>query len=657
MQKLSDTYFANLPAEDFVEVAQTKIDDYYQYIQSTGIQAKWKRVWRQYHGQRAKDSNAALFSLEDVQSAGSQGELSYLNVNHYRNVIQHVLTLTTAQRPAFDARPINSDYKSQTQAILGNGILDYYLREKDLEVYLKVAVEHAILFGEGHVLLQWDQGAGQPYAVNEDGRILKEGDISYCNLSPFDVIRDVNSVKQQRDWVIARKYENRFNLAARYPEQAEDVLSVSDDSSKNFNSQFKNKRETDERAVYIFMHARTDAVPSGRLTIFCENGVVLLDGGLPYREIPLFSILPNKIESTQFGYTPAFDGLQLQEAINVLSSTIYSNQKTFGVQNIWQKPGNNLTIQQLSEGMNLLESLEKPEPLQLTATPGEIFNFRNTLINEMETVFGINSVVRGNPEASLKSGSALALVVSQAVQFNSGLQQAYNQLLESTGTSTLMLLRDFAKTKRVASILGRNSRPFQKEFSGDDLAQFNRVVVEQASAVSKTSAGRIEIANQLLQTGLIRNPEEYLQVINTGKLEPLIESQTNELLLIRSENEELRDGNEVQAILTERHDLHVQEHMSVLSNPESKKNPLLVANALSHIQQHIDLWKTMDPSLLQLLKMQPAPQGVNAAPNLPQTMNANPAGNMPNMPNMPSTPPNAPAQTNDLAQQAMPPLK
>ena len=52
----------------------------------------------------------------------------------------------------------------------------------------------------------------------------------------------------------------------------------------------------------------------------------------------------------------------------------------------------------------------------------------------METLSGVNSVARGNPEASLQSGTALAMVQSQALQFMSGLQQSYIQLIEDVGT-------------------------------------------------------------------------------------------------------------------------------------------------------------------------------------------------------------------------------
>jgi hypothetical protein len=48
-----------------------------------------------------------------------------------------MITMTTANRPALETRAINTDYKSQVQTKLGNGLLDYYMREANMESFLQ----------------------------------------------------------------------------------------------------------------------------------------------------------------------------------------------------------------------------------------------------------------------------------------------------------------------------------------------------------------------------------------------------------------------------------------------------------------------------------------------------------------------------------------
>jgi replicative DNA helicase len=52
-----------------------------------------------------------------------------------------------------------------------------------------------------------------------------------------------------------------------------------------------------------------------------------------------------------------------------------------------------------------------------------------------------------------------------------------------------------------------------------------------------TIAGRVQMAEQLLQMNLIKSPQQYFQVMNTGRLDVMFEGEERELLLIKSENE------------------------------------------------------------------------------------------------------------------------
>ena len=46
-----------------------------------------------------------------------------------------------------------------------------------------------------------------------------------------------------------------------------------------------------------------------------------------------------------------------------------------------------------------------------------------------------------------------------------------------------------------------------KEFTGDDLTSVNRVIVDVGNPLARTTAGRVEMAEQLLQMGVIKTPQ------------------------------------------------------------------------------------------------------------------------------------------------------
>lgn len=652
-----DEYFALLPKEEIGAELIRRTEDWYTNLGTMGIYRKMRRSYAAYFGYSA-DSRG--INSTEVISGGEQGELSLLKVNHFRNLMQHMLVMTTASRPAMDARAINTDYKSIAQTLLANGILDYYMREKKLERYLKTATEYALIFGEGYIRLEWDSSEGEEYSVDpQTQRIVYSGDIKYSVLNPLDVIRDVYAPdNQDPDWIIVRHFKNRFELIAKYPEFREEILGADtkDHIDMTFNFNFRLQTGSDLIPVYEFYHRKSEALPMGRQVVFVSQDAVFYDGALPYKDIPVYRIAPADFIGTPYGYSVAFDLLALQDVVDSLYSIIVTNQSTFGVQNILLPQGHNIGFSQLSGNLNILEydpAAGKPEALNLTATPAEIFNFVNKVEATMETISGVNSVARGNPEANLRSGNALALIQSMAIQFNSGLQQSYAQLIEDVGTATITTLRDFAATPRIAMIVGKNNRSYLKEFKGSDLDQINRVVVDVGNPLAKTTAGKLEMANNLLQQGLIKTPEDYIMVMKTGNLDTMLDGTTSELALMDMENERLRDGVVVHATILDSHVLHIKEHKSVINSPEARENNEVVQATLAHIQEHINMLKTADPNLMQILGQPslqqpqqqgqmpppggPAPKG-GGAPSNPQATDPNAADNVPGLPSLPKNP-------------------
>ena len=628
-----DIYFSADTSDNLVQYLEKRSFQWFQTLSESNYMYKIQRSWQSYHGVYYENSHAISFS-------GEQGELVNLAINHYRNIAQNILTMVTSTRPAFQARAINTDYKSQAQTTLANGLLEYYMRDKRLEQDLKKAVEYAIVMGSGYIKMEWNATSGKIYDYTDPelgpmgeeirpGYPIYEGDVEFTVLSPFDVVFDTTKESTKHDWQLCRSFKNKFDLIAKFAADDEDlkqkILAVktkSEDQSRRI--ALNAFDETVDVPVYEFFHRPTEALPKGRYVLYLNKDVILVDTALPYRNLPIFRISPSDILGTPYGYTAMFDLLPIQDSVNSLYSTILTNQSTFGVQNIYAQRDANLTMAELSSGLNLIEgdpNTAPPQPLNLTQTPGEIFNFLQMLERAMETVSGINSVARGNPDPkqNLRSGNALALIQSQAIQFISGLQQSYIYLIEDVGTNLVLLLQDFASVPRVAEISGKASASLMEEFTGDDLSDIHRVIVDAGNALAQTTAGRLEMATQLLQMNLIKTPEEYLSIVTTGKLEVMTEGQNKELLTIRAENEELFAGKiDVIAVLTDEHNLHIREHRAVLADPKLRQDSALVDRVLGHIQEHINILS--DPGVAQILQQMGQVPIAPMMPPQPQAM-------------------------------------
>jgi hypothetical protein len=104
--------------------------------------------------------------------------------------------------------------------------------------------------------------------------------------------------------------------------------------------------------------------------------------------------------------------------------------------------------------------------------------------------------------------------------------------------------------------------------------------------------------------GLITTPQQYLMVIETGKLEVMTDDVVNPEYVIKSENERLVSGEPVVAVFTDNHAMHIKEHAAVLADPELRFDQELVKRVDAHMQEHLNLLRTTDPQTLQMLGQQ-----------------------------------------------------
>lgn len=615
-----DVYWATLDPEELAPELNNRVDDYYMWVQATGRRSLWALAYSQY--------NMALMTGAVMNYSGAEDEYNLISVNQCRNILKHLMNLTVSQRPAFEPRSTNTDSKSQSQTIIARSLLEYYSREKHMERRIRTALEFASLYGEGFVTATWESDDGEIIAVNPDTQIpVREGDVVYNVYEPMDVVRDVAATSSANlPWYIVRSFVNRWDLIAKYPEHTEDIQGASSvrDPMRNFQlnglATAIQATGTDLIEVFEFFHQRTAALPEGRYCKFLYGSGALLASVLPYHKMPVYRLSADDIQGQPFGYGTIFDLLQIQQAVDASYSTIQTNQSTFGVQNIAVPKGSNLTSTQVTGGMNLIEYNNtanggKPEVLNLLSTSPELFNHLNKLESVMETLGGINSVVRGEVPSAGMSGAAMALLQSQAVQFVQGLQSSYVQLLEDLGTATIATLRDYATTKRVVQIVGKTNKSKLAEFNGDDLSTVNRVQVDVGNPLTRTTAGKLELAQMMLTAGMIKTPQELLGVIETGNLDTMTEGPMNELISIKSENETLGDGEPVPVMITDDHALHLSEHKALINDPEVRKDPARLQVAMQHIQEHWALWS--DPAngpFLAALGQAPAPGGAPPAP-------------------------------------------
>lgn len=631
---------ANESPEGVVASLEERIKAWYTYVQASGLLDLWRRAH--------KAAYAGQVSGGRLQKTGENDEFTKLGINHYGNLKQHMLTMVTSQRQYFESKAANADHASQAQTIIANSLVETVMREKDLEFVSQQVCDYALMFGEGWCHKEWDWEAGTavttedapeppetegasvskifPEREGEEGKEAApkpieqprmSGDIKFYARTPLDVVRDhFRDSSNDHDWYTVRVPTNRWDLIAKNPDLREQLLKCPSkleqeaDYPRLVGPLETGEVESDEIWVWWFFHRKSPALPDGRMVAFVDAETILVDDSLKYREIPLYRLASQDVAGTTQGYSSLFDLLAPQQMLNATVSTIVSNLAAFGVQNIWMPEGTRLTVDQLKGGLKVFTGGgTKPESLDLFSLPAEVIKFLDLLEKWLETLSGVNSVARGNPEASLKSGSALALVQSQAIQFLALIQKAYIKFLETVATGTVKDFQEFGDAPHILTITGKDKRQYVREFTKRDIDQISRVQIQVGNPLSGTIAGRVNMVEQLGNLGLIETPEQYFQVMQTGRMEPATESIQAQLMLVKSENEMLSKGETPTAITYEDHPLHLKEHGVVLSSPDARREPAVVQAALKHIAEHLKLWREADPEMLMIMGVKPPQAG------------------------------------------------
>ncbi len=682
--KKTDKYWAE---QQDLEIFHSKLsglnEDWYEFLEESGIGYVAQRSYRAYYGSHLNSSqDGALFGGAGgggIERGGKKGEIAKTKVNHFRNVILHAIQLATSTQPAFKSVAVNNDYKSQAQALLSDNIWEYYYKEYALNKLRIDTLETAYIAGEGFAFAPWNDSAGQPVMADQAGSEIFSGDLEYHgSLSTFDVARDVESREahiQNHSWVIVRFRVNKWDLVAAYPDSKDYILgstNVEDTYNSNLSGEWlrasNDEADTDQIEVFTFLHKKSPALEQGRATVFVRGGI-LDDTPFDYDKYPLYRVAAANVKDSCVGYSPSFDLIAVQHGLDITTTAVMTNNANNAVQKIWTKKNDPLTVEEIESDMVHMQSDEKPEGINLTASAKETYNLRTELKGEIETLSGINATVRGQPPTSLKSGAALALVVSQAVEFGSMMEASLTEFMEELATDTIINLQKHSESPRLIEIMGKGNRPFAKEFVGQDISLIRRVIAQTVNPLSKTIAGRLELAKELSERGIIKDPGDYVEVLMTGRVDGITQGTAHEQLSITEENEALQAGEEVQVIIFENHPLHIREHTSLLYSPNAKGDPELVTRVLGHIQQHLDNWRKMDPAMLAVLGIPPMPMGqgpgmtppqqnkggppppppgpMMAPEPPPESMPVGPPPGMvdgPNMPSMPNMPEGSPPQ-------------
>ena len=589
---MSNEYWARAPKAEIANEIMGKWIDHHDWLSSSGL----KNV--------IQDCYNAFYSFEKGGfgiTKSVDGSSANIKVQHLKSLVQRVHSIVTQAKLAYQPKAINSDAASQITSDFAKGLLEYYGDEKDMTRVVSDMVEMGLICLDSYIYAPWDYNQGEQLRPG-----YFTGDQEFCVFTRFDVAS--HPKMKVSPYYIVRELKNKYDLAAQYPKFKDQILSASaatrDQNQYLISPLDTNSLDDDLVETFTLIHRKTLSLPKGRQTVIC-NSEVVEDSALVYREFPVIHFQPGKMQNTTIGDSPITSLISIQEGIDALYSSVVSNNLQYSKTNIWSPSA--VQVEALSEGYNNIISAQKPEPLQLVASSPETYKLIDTLQGQQQLLSGVNDTARGAPEASLKSGNSLALMLSVAVQFADDTQKAYSAAAGKVASIVIANLQQFAQEERVAYIGGTSKKSVVRTFTGKDLEGVKRIQCELSNPLTQNIAGRYELVQQWQQYGVLRDPKKIVEFMRTGQMESLTEDDFKDSMLIRLENEKMLKGEQPTVMVTDMHPQHILEHKSLANDPEARENPVLMEALNAHILEHINQAKNMDPDLMAILGVPPLP--------------------------------------------------
>lgn len=647
----ADTYWANVDSETIGGVIQTKVRRYKDQCVTNGRYDIWQRAARTYYGM---DAEGGYRNSIAVTFSGSDGENVDIRGNLFRMFVRARAVLATGNRPSFTCRPRAYDAATTELVGIGNAICEMYL-DRSLEGIMTDSVTTAILYGETAVGAFWDPYLGNLISMDEEtGKPGYEGDVDFVSFRPDEVVRDVDVTNDDHDWVIVLRRRNRWTLAERYPEHRDHILQApSFDADTLFGDlrvrawgTNENRQNADQIITWEFYHRPTDACRGGRMCIVVGD-VAIADAPNAYERLPIRFMIPSREPSTSWGYGESWDLLAPSQAYDSVLTQVVTAKENFGMLNLIMPENGNINVENLTKSARAYYTNTPPVPFDSVGRAVEsgigMMGFLQTLMRDL---MSMNDASMGSG-SSAPSGASLAMSMQIATQNNAGIVRTYLQAFRDIMSDTIEVLQKFASVEKVVHISGKNNSPKVKRFKAETLSALDGVDVELGSAEMRTTQMRHQLMTELLGANLLTSPEQAMQMVSTGRLEPAFNGPASREANIERENEALMAGQPQIVLDQDFHSDHIARHGQLLADPEARSNPALVELVQAHLYEHAMRWSAMSVDPVGMSILAATGQSPSPAPPPPPMM---PGG--PGAPPMPGQGPNGQQDPNAPAQGA-----
>lgn len=537
-------------------------------------------------------------SLQDRRKEYSNGRrLNKVNkfiVNHLFDLTETKVSQMTRIKPSIEVLPANAEYSDKSAAKVVGMLIKHLWYINNIDYNMIKMHRHARIFGESFMFVTWNSSFGDKhpaYAEAEaaglksiqlpDGstQSLKDpimtGDVEYELEVPWRVLLQRATSFEKCDYVFRINVVPTEDLKKDYPSKKNKISTQED--LRIFDIESQDDKFVENHSVVIeFFHKHTKYLPKGQYIKFTKD-VILESKDLPYShgKLPI-------VRLTDLDIPDSLNGVSKYESIaNV--QRMYNNLSTLIAKNIymtahakWMMPRGAAKLEQLGNDNTIIQ-YQGPVPPTLVQThsnPAEVYAFRASLKEEMQTLYGSHGISRGEVPKGITAASALQYLNELENDRASTDIAKHGFLVKDIAKMTVSVAGDYYDMDdgRMMRVVGKDNEYLIRYFDTANLDKDYDIRLDNSSGLPESKAAKIQRILEVMQRNPnLFSPERWEELLEFGNTDQMIKLSTAAIKAADSENEDLLAGEPVRNPEDfEDHIAHWESHVKVMQSRSFK---------------------------------------------------------------------------------------
>jgi hypothetical protein len=473
-------------------------------------------------------------------------------VNHLYDMTETKVSQMTRLKPAINIMPTNDEFSDKQAARATKMLMDHLWYINDMDHLLQQVHRHKKIFGEAWLFIEWDKYKGDKHPdagkvdpetglkVPED---LKTGDVCYNLVVPWKILLQLQDRFEDCEYMFRMRTEHVENVKKEYPNHEKNIKADSNQFMFDI-AALESARMEDAVILFDFYHKKDKHQKDGKHIVFTRD-VILEEKDLGYShgEFPCERLTDLDIPEVLHGVSQYEIVKPIQNMHNNLSTLLAKNIYLMGHAK-WVMPKGACKIESLGNDNTIVQyqGPMAPQLLQTQPNPPEAYAFREKLREEMDQIYGVHGVSRGQPPAGVTAGTALQFLNEQEAERASTEFAKANAFIRCVAKKTLAVAGDYYESDdgRMLRIVGKDNRYIIQYFDAANLHKSYDVRVEPGNALSDSKAGKTQRIIEVIQYKPdALSPEQVVELLDLGSVDKVTTLITEAVRSSESENEDI----------------------------------------------------------------------------------------------------------------------